>query len=146
MSQHEMRVGDRCLLTTLAVTRWARISPSTGGTDGEGARFGNAGDRPTASANRIYIEHRESEWPIADLSLSCQTADAILDQADVRRGATDIDADDILVSGGLADKPGPDNTRRRARERRMRGHPFDFMISNGANTLATSNRSSSWAT
>ncbi len=122
-----MGVRDRGILAALAVAGRSRIGTGAMGADRQRPGVGDAGDRAAAGTDRVDVEHREGKGPIANFTFSGKAIATVLDQADVRRGAADVDANHVLVAGRLTDEARADHPRRRARERRRGGHPLDLL-------------------
>jgi len=98
--------------------------------------------RAAAGTDGDDVDHRQPERPVADMTVGREARPAIIDQADVGRGAADIDADEIaqpalspMNAAPTAPAAGPDSavsTGERRTVRTLVAPPLDFISSNDA--------------
>ena len=100
----DMGVGGRGLGAAAAITGRAGIGAGALRADAQHAAIVDPGERAAAGAHGNDVEHGRADRQAVDLGLGGQRGPAILHQADVGRGATHVEGDEILVAraGGLA--------------------------------------------
>ena len=115
-SQHDLRVGDGRLLSALTVASRAWHGARRARTDPERAAGIDVGDRSSAGADRVDVDHRHENRKRGHLGVSrvLDSEPAVLDDADVGGGASDIDGDDVRFAAVVAGPARADNAAGRA--------------------------------
>ncbi len=117
--EHDVRVGQRRLLAALPVRGGAGRGTGAARADAEGAALVDVGDRAAAGADRVDVDHRHEQRVAGDPRVAGRRlADpAIGDDADVGRGAADVERDQAAPPRGLARPEAAEHAGRRAGEK-----------------------------
>ena len=103
MTQRQVRIRHRRLNAAAAVADRARLCPGAFGPNDHRAALGQAGNGAAACANGHQVDHGKADRPAADAAIGGEAGFATVDEGNVRRGAADVDADEIGMSGAGAD-------------------------------------------
>ena len=114
-------VGCRRLRATLVVGRRARHGAGRAGTDAEDAAGVDVRDRTAAGTNGVDVDHRDHGLVRTDLRVEqvLHAQLAVLREADVGRGATDVEGDDVALARDTAGPDAADDAGDRARHQQV---------------------------
>jgi hypothetical protein len=119
--ENEIGVGHRRLGAASAIGRRPGIGSGTTRADAKSAGSINIGDRAAAGADRVDIDHRRQHRVAADPRVAGGSLGKtpVDDDADIGRGAADIEGDQAIASRQPTAPGAPKNAGSRSREQRQ---------------------------
>src|SRR5947209_10928486 len=97
-AEQQVGIGD-CRLSAFAVTDRARIGSSGFGTDAQGSAGIDAGQRPSACADGVNVEHRHTNRQSGYISFR-SNEEATFEQRYISRCPAHVEGNDVLETGG----------------------------------------------
>ena len=117
-AEHEIGVGHGRLGAAPAIGGRARVGAGAARADAKGAAAVDIGDRAAAGADRVDVDHRRQHRIAADPGVAGGRLGKtpVDDDADIGRGAADIEGDQPIASGQRAAPGAAEDARSRPRE------------------------------
>ncbi len=117
-AQHDIGVGHRRPRAAMAIGGRSRHGAGRARPDLEGAGLVDEGDRAAAGADRMHVDHRHHHGEARDPGVARRRlAEAAFgDDADIGRGAADIEGDEVAPARQAARPVAADHAGRRARQ------------------------------
>ena len=131
-AQHDVGVGHGGAVAAAAVGGRSRHGAGRARPDLEGAGLVDEGDRAAAGADRVHVDHRHQHGEARDPGVARRRlAEAALrHDADVGRGAADVEGDEVAPARQAARPVAADHAGRRTREQGEHG-PFGHHAGRG---------------
>ena len=114
-AEQHVGVGDRRLLAAARIANRPWVGACAARPNLQEAAIVDPRDAAAAGADRVDVDHRKAYRIARNLTLARDERCRFLDQADIGRGAADIEGDQIAVPGAAAEV-----APRRSRPRRAR--------------------------
>lgn len=120
-AQHHLGVGGRGLGTAAAVADRPRVGARRLRADPVDAALVDIGDGAAARSDGVDVHHRDHGLVVADLGVEqvAHAQPAVGGDADVSRGAADVESEDVVVAGHPAGPDAADEPRHRARHHQV---------------------------
>ena len=116
VAEQEVGVGDRGLGAAAAVAGGPGVRPGRLRPGAKRAARVEPADRAAAGPDGVDVDHRQLDHPAADLARVGAPHPAVLDHADVARGAAHVEPDRVPVRGERRQQAGADRAAGGARE------------------------------
>ena len=131
-AQHDVGVGHGGAVAATAVGGRSRHGAGRARPDLEGAGLVDEGDRAAAGADRVHVDHRHQHGEARDpgVARGGLAEAALRDDADIGRGAADVEGDEVASARQAARPVAADHAGRRTREQGEHG-PFGHHAGRG---------------
>ena len=131
-AQHDVGVGHGGAVAAAAVGGRSRHGAGRARPDLEGAGLVDEGDRAAAGADRVHVDHRHQHGEARDpgVARGGLAEAALRHDADVGRGAADVEGDEVASARQAARPVAADHAGRRTREQGEHG-PFGHHAGRG---------------